>query len=78
MSFSKMYYRVRDANTDEIVIPFHQEGTRLSSDSEGMYFEFEMSNLYDGRIYMFDFLIKDLGNDRLFRGASAKFRVDEK
>ncbi len=76
--FPKMFYRVRDPNTDDIVIPFHQNGTKLSSDSEGMYFNFDMSNLYEGRMYIFDFLIEDLGTDRLFRGASAKFRVDEK
>jgi hypothetical protein len=75
--FAKMYYRVRDANTDEIVIPFHKNGTKLSSDSNGMYFEFNMSNLFDGRIYVFDFLIEDLGIDQTFIGASGKFRVDE-
>lgn len=76
--FEKMYYSVRDTNTNEVIIPFHKNGTRLSTDTEGAYFKFQMSNLFPGRLYSFDFLLEDLGVDKFFRRASAKFRVDER
>jgi hypothetical protein len=75
--FESVFYQVRDVNSDKIIIPFHKNGTKLSSDADGMYFKLDMSSLYGG-VYVFDFQISDLGVDRVFTAASAKFRVDEK
>ena len=72
-----MFYRVRDAESDRVIIPFETEsnGTCLSTDSEGMFFDFYISNLYAGRTYVFDFLVKDRGIDDLFVDVASTFRV---
>ena len=77
--YTKMYYRVRDAFNEKIVIPFDKvyNGTLLSTDSDGMFFDFYMDSLVSGRVYIFDFLIKDFGTDRVFTNIGNKFRVDE-
>ena len=57
--FTKMYYQIRDADSNRVVIPFETKsnGTRLSTDSDGMYFDFYMNSLASGKTYIFDFLI---------------------
>ena len=45
------YYSVRDAHTDEIIIPFDNNNTKLSADSEGMYFDLFMDGLQPERYY---------------------------
>jgi hypothetical protein len=75
--FNQMYYRVRDAETGDVIIPFEVDSnaTCLSTDSDGMFFDFFMSDLYPGRTYVFDFLIKDRGIDDLFVDVASTFRV---
>ena len=76
--FREMYYRVRDANSNDVLIPFDTDNksTRLSSDAEGMYYDVYMDSLTKGRSYTFDFLIKDRDSDLVFRDIGLKFRVD--
>ena len=76
--YHEMYYRVRDFNSGKIVIPFDTVGksTRLSTDTDGMYFDFYVSSLARGRLYVFDFLIKKNGFDTIVDDAASKFRVD--
>ena len=45
------YYSVRDAHTEEEVIPFDTEYTKLSADSKGMYFKLYMKGLQPERYY---------------------------
>ena len=45
------YYSVRDAETDEVVIPFDTEYTKLSADINGMYFDLFMEGLQPERYY---------------------------
>jgi len=45
------YYSVRDAHTEEEVIPFDTTFTKLSADSEGMYFKLYMKGLQPERYY---------------------------
>ena len=45
------YYSVRDAHTEEEIIPFDTTFTKLSSDSEGMYFKLYMKGLQPERNY---------------------------
>ena len=77
--YTQMYYRVRDSFNEKIVIPFDKpyNGTLLSTDSDGMFFDFYMDSLVSGRVYIFDFLIRDFGTDRVFTDVGNKFRVDE-
>ena len=76
--YHKMHYRVRDFQTDDIIIDFDtvDNSTRLSTDSNGMYFEFYVDSLPRGRTYVFDFLIKKAGFDTIITDAASKFRVD--
>ena len=45
------YYSLRDGETDEIIIPFDTSFTKLSADSEGMYFDLYMEGLQPERYY---------------------------
>ena len=49
------YYSLRDGETDEIIIPFDTLNTKLSADSEGMYFDLYMDGLQPERYYKFQF-----------------------
>jgi len=76
--FHQMYYRVRDFQTNDILIDFDtvNNSNRLSCDSHGMYFEFYVGSLPRGRTYVFDFLIKKAGFDTIITDAASKFRVE--
>jgi len=45
------YYSLRDGETDEVIIPFDTSFTKLSTDSEGMYFDLHMEGLQPERYY---------------------------
>ena len=76
--FNNMHYRVRDFISGDIIVPFDKEinCNKLSSDSEGMYFDFFMDTLPRGRTYVFDFLIVVDGFDNVITDAAAKFIVE--
>ena len=75
--FTEMFYRVRDYDSGDIIIPFDStsNSTLLSTDADGMYFDFFMDNLQRGRTYTFDFEIIDHGSEQVFTEVAAKFRV---
>tara|TARA_R100000808_G_scaffold25097_1_gene61893 strand:+ start:2401 stop:3987 length:1587 start_codon:yes stop_codon:yes gene_type:complete len=74
---SDVYYRVKDMNSGEIYIPFETEnnGTKLSSDSEGMYFEMTM-DLPKGGIYTIEFLHKEAGGNVISQALNTSFKVN--
>lgn len=76
--YHQMYYRVRDFQTDDILIDFDTSlgSNKLSTDSSGMYFEFYVDSLPRGRTYVFDFLVKKAGFDTIVTDAASKFRVE--
>ena len=45
------YYSIRDAHTEEIIIPFDDNYTKLSADSDGMFFKLYMNGLQPERYY---------------------------
>jgi len=51
------YYSVRDAETDEVIIPFDTEYTKLSANSDGMYFDLWMEGFQPERYYKLMFRI---------------------
>jgi len=75
---NEIYYQVRDVISNDIIIPFEQDkdGTRMSTDSGGMYFEIIMSSLFPGRSYAIDFLIIESGNQIFLPASDVRFRVD--
>jgi len=55
------FYSVRDAHTEEEVIPFDNSFTKLSADDEGMYFKIYMNGLQPERYYRV--LFKHINNE---------------
>jgi hypothetical protein len=51
------YYSVRDAETNEVIIPFDTNYTKLSADSEGMYFDLHMEGFQPERYYKLMFRV---------------------
>lgn len=77
--FTKMYYRIRDVISGDIVVPFEKTdgATLCSTDSNGMYFDLYMDTLSLGRVYTIDFEIVENGISQIFEDVAAKFRVEE-
>lgn len=77
---NKAYYQIKDTNSLAILIPFSDklsvanESTRISTDSEGMYFNFPVSVLPRGKTYTIDIAFYDRGKRRIFESNQA-FRV---
>ena len=73
-----MYYRIRDTISNDLIIPFERDknGTRVSTDSAGMYFEVMMNALFPGRAYTIDLLIVTDGNEIVYECKDTRFRVD--
>lgn len=76
--FEKVYYRVVDTDLSREVIPFDtiSDGTRCSTDSDGMFFDFRMSSLAPGRVYHFEFFIVDREIKVKIPHKSPTFRVN--
>ena len=51
------YYSLRDATTDEVIIPFDTSYTKLSADNDGMYFDLWMEGLQPERYYKLQFRV---------------------
>ena len=45
------HYSIRDAHTEQEVIPFDHDYTKLSADANGMYFKLNMKELQPERYY---------------------------
>ena len=75
--FKEAFYRVRDVNDGKIVIDFDKvhNSTKLSTDEDGMFFQFYTDSLVKGRVYTFDFLIRRNGADTVIKDAASKFRI---
>ena len=75
--FDKVYYRVRDADSGRLIINFGEidDSTRVSTDAEGMFFDFHMSILPPGRVYEFEFLVVNRGTRAIVKDPNARFTV---
>ena len=73
-------YQIIDFESKEIIIPFDttHNSTRMSTDSQGMFFNLHVESLPPGKIYQFQFLIKDKGNDQILENVAGKFKVENK
>jgi hypothetical protein len=76
----KAYYQVKDTNSQKVVIPFSDkqsspdESTRISTDSQGMYFTFPASVLPRGKTYTIDVAYYDRGERKIWESNMA-FKV---
>jgi hypothetical protein len=68
---------VRDIN-GSIYIPFERSSgsTRLSTDSNGMFFDMYTDGLPRGRMMTIDYLIVDQGTEYIVEDKNVKFRVE--
>jgi hypothetical protein len=75
----KAYYQIRDVSTNEIIIPFDEtySSTRISSDSDGMYFNLDISNLTKERSYTIDIMLVMGGTKKVFKSVSNVFKVSD-
>ena len=72
------YYQIRDVSTNEVVVPFDEQknSTKISSDSEGMFFKFDTSNLRPGSAYTIDILLSTNGIKEKFMNVSSNFTIE--
>lgn len=73
-----VFYQVRDITTGEAIFPFDDErnSTKVSSDSEGMFFTFDAESLTAGRTYVVDIMISHDGLKSKYMNASPVFRIE--
>lgn len=71
------HYSVRDATSDDVIVPFDRvyNSTRMSADSENLYFDVWMESLYPGRSYVVDVMLVDGGQEEIFFDVSPAFRL---
>ena len=69
--YNNMYYSVRDAYKQNIIIPFDTVGksTKLSTDSDGMYFDLHMEDFEPDRVYSIQLMIFDRSQGQIFGDA---------
>lgn len=75
--YEKIYYQVVDRVTGKIVLSYDDtsDSTKVSTDSEGMFFDFKLQALTPGRSYSFDFFIVDRGVSYLVKNRDTTFEV---
>ena len=75
--FEEVYYKVIDALTGDLAIPENraQNGTRVSTDSSGMFFDLDMSSLHVGRNYYFCYTIIERGTETILKQKDLTFKV---
>lgn len=74
--FDRMYWRLRDAMSGDVIFDFDTASTRLSTDTDGMYFDAFMSDLDVGRAYQFDVMFDHRGTQRVFEAVGGSFTVE--
>jgi len=71
----QMVWRLVNAFSREVVIPFHSTATKVSSDGVGMYFDMYMADLDTQVVYELEFKITENGQDYLITGEGFRFKV---
>ena len=74
----KSFYQIRDAFSDDIVIPYDEtySATLMSTDSKGMYFDIFTDDLEVGRVYAIDVKVKSNNTTQVFKDAGGTFRIE--
>lgn len=72
---SNMVWRLVNAFTREVVIPFHSTATKLSSDGVGMYFDLYLSDLGTQVVYELEFQITENSRDYFISNEGFRFKV---
>jgi hypothetical protein len=74
---AKSHFAVRDISTNEYMIPFDIDygSSKLSSDSKGMYLNFNTSALVESREYTIDILLIIDGKQQKYLDTTPAFRI---
>jgi len=77
--YDEVYYQVVDRVTEKVVLKYDKinNSSRVSTDSDGMFFDFKMQALIPGRSYAFDFYVVDRGISYLVKNRDAFFAVKD-
>lgn len=72
-----VYYRVRDLD-GKIYIPFEKDndGTRLSTDSKGLFFDLYTDGMPSGKLLTIDYLVVDRGSEYIVEDKNVRFTVE--
>tara|TARA_R110001592_G_scaffold78919_2_gene236342 strand:+ start:445 stop:1584 length:1140 start_codon:yes stop_codon:yes gene_type:complete len=70
------YYAVRDAITDEFVVPYSSFGTKLSCDSNGNYIKLEMNSFMPERYYKMCFQVTQSDSSVVVYDENFYFKVN--
>ena len=75
--FDKVYYRIKDRDTGSTVFDFGEDdrSTKVSTDNQGMFFDFKFNILPKGRTYVFEFLIVHRGLRLVLEDSRGNFKV---
>lgn len=70
-----MRWRLVKAHNKDVVIPFNDSGTRLSSDGFGMYFDLYTTDLSVNEVYEIELKITEIGKDYYVKDKGFVFKV---
>jgi hypothetical protein len=62
---SSSYYEIRDAHTDEVILPFDYSGSKISCDGTSSYFNLWMNSFQPERFYRVVIKVETDGGDRV-------------
>jgi len=76
-STPETYFRVKDIEGN-VYVPFERQhnGTRLSSDSSGLFFDLHTDGLPKGRLLTIDYLVIDRGSEYIVEDKNVRFTVE--
>lgn len=75
--FSNVHWRLLDSYSREVIVDFDPtyNSTKLSSDGTGMYFDMFMADLPANKVYEFEFMVRENGQDYLITNQGFRFKV---
>jgi hypothetical protein len=75
--FEEVYYRIKNIKDNSIILDFGESdnSTRVSTDANGMFFDFHMDILPKGHTYTIEFLIIERGRKHIVAKHSLQFVV---
>jgi len=74
---STTYYQIKDVVTDEVVVPFSDDYTKVSCDSNGNYFKLNLSNFEYNRDYYIEIKVNRNGVIEYFTDKELTFTVEK-
>jgi hypothetical protein len=72
---SASYYSIKDAVTNEIIIPYDDYATKISCDSNGSFFNLRLNTFMPERFYKIELKIQCTANDIQIHDNGFYFKV---